>query len=85
MSSKDKRSIRMTGKYKTRDALQNACEKYKALGETYPQIAMKVGVSQTTVQRLLSGDPMTTTPKYKPAVKKSAIKLDDFWKIQVTP
>lgn len=58
--NKDNRNARKTGKYSTRRELILATRAYKKQDFYNYQIALKVGVSEGTVQRILNGDPRTT-------------------------
>jgi len=61
MGVKDERQKRKTGNYDTRKELVKACLEMKEKGHEQSQISDKVGVSQSTVHRLINGDPQTAS------------------------
>ena len=80
----DKRHIKSTGNYPDRATLTAAIERLHAQGEDNVAISATVGVSRTTVGRLLKKD---TAPALSPIHQDGAGKqlndlLNSLWRIQ---
>ena len=77
---------RKTGKYSTRRELTIAVHFYRKEGMIYADIANKVGVSECTVQRIMTGDPITSAPKEKkePVARSGIDRLNNLWHVPAT-
>lgn len=77
----DRRTIRLTGFYPSRDALNEAVHSQLALGRSNAQIAIDTGVSEATVSRIRNGDH--SVHQQQPITDRGKLrrKLDKLWLI----
>jgi len=77
-----KRTDRSTGNYETREELVAACLYMNSVTKlSHRQIGEKVGVAQTTVTRILSGDAPEYRKAYAAVRELPSTKLNKLWKV----
>jgi len=76
----DRRLERATGNYTTREQLVDAINGLRKRGMTHQSIAESVGVTQSTVTRVINGDTGTYVPVHREVDELPSRKLDRLWK-----
>lgn len=83
MPVNDKRLDRSCGHYPSREALNTACTEYRAQGLSNNAISNIVGVSASTISRMLNGDKPTytrSTASVAPVIPKTLTEMYKAWK-----